>query len=91
MRTAGLPHRLVAGCGHDPAGALPEPAARVDAWCADRHDGSGDRWIPLARRVEHRSGVVPAAFEPVARPARAPPRSGEPDWGTGAAVPMHRE
>ncbi|MEV4233088.1 dehydrogenase, partial [Streptomyces bobili] len=41
--------------------------------------------------VEYQTRVVLAAFELAARPAAAPARSGEPDWGTGATVPMHRE
>lgn len=93
VRTAGLLRQLVAGSGHDPAGALPELDALIDGWCADYHDGFGARWIPVARQVEYQTRVVLAAFELASRPAPAPApaRSGEPDWGTGAAVPMHRE
>lgn len=91
VRTAGLLHQLVAGAGQDPAGVLPELDALIDAWCADYHDGFGARWIPVARQVEYQTRVVLAAFDLAARPAPAPARSGEPDWGTGATVPMHRE
>lgn len=91
VRTAGLLHQFVAGSGRDPAGALPELDALIDAWCADYHDGLGARWIPVARQVEYRTRVVLAAFELAARPACSPARSGEQDWGTGPAVPMHRE
>jgi hypothetical protein len=91
LRTAGLLHQLVRRSGADPAGALPELDRLVDEWCADYRDGCGARWIPVARQVEYQSRVVLAAFELAGRYAPAGFRSGEPGWGCGAAVPMHRE
>ncbi|MFF3499707.1 M14 family zinc carboxypeptidase [Streptomyces sp. NPDC003247] len=91
VRTAGLLHQLVTGAGHDPAGALPELDGLIDRWCADYHDGCQARWIPVARQVEYQVRVVLAAFELAGRRAAGPARSGEPDWGTRPAVPMHRE
>ncbi|MFG2129940.1 M14 family zinc carboxypeptidase [Streptomyces sp. NPDC048751] len=91
LRTAGLLHQLVTGPGRDPARVLPELDRLVDAWCADYRDGCGARWIPVARQVEYQSRVVLATFELAARYAPACSRSGEPGWGSGAAVPMHRE
>ncbi|KUO12748.1 M14 family zinc carboxypeptidase [Streptomyces sp. DSM 15324] len=90
VRTAGLLHQLVTGAGQDPAGALPELDALIDRWCAAFRDDCQARWIPVARQVEYQARVVLAAFELAGRPPR-PTRSGEPDWGTQAAVPMHRE
>ncbi|KUN88685.1 M14 family zinc carboxypeptidase [Streptomyces griseoruber] len=90
VRTAGLLHQLVTGAEHDPAGALPELDALIDRWCAAFRDDCQARWIPVARQVEYQARVVLAAFELAGRPPR-PTRSGEPDWGTQAAVPMHRE
>ncbi|MFF3942224.1 M14 family zinc carboxypeptidase [Streptomyces phaeofaciens] len=90
VRTAGLLHQLVTGAGRDPSGALPELDGLIDAGCAAYRDDSGARWIPVARQAEYQARVVLAAFELAGRHgARA--RSGEPDWGTQAAVPMHRE
>lgn len=91
LRTAGLLHQLVVRAGTDPTGALPELDRLVDDWCADYRDGCGARWIPVARQVEYQSRVVLAAFELAGRYAPAGFRSGEPGWGSGAAVPMHRE
>ncbi|WP_030602917.1 M14 family zinc carboxypeptidase [Streptomyces fulvoviolaceus] len=91
LRTAGLLHQLVTHAGGDPAGALPELDRLVDAWCADYRDGCGARWIPVARQVEYQSRVVLAAFELASRHAPACSRSGEPGWGSEAAVPMHQE
>jgi hypothetical protein len=90
VRTAGLLHQLVTGAGHDPAGALPQLDGLIDAWCADYEDGCQARWIPVARQAEYQTRVVLAAFELAGR-QRTATRSGEPDWGTQAAVPMHRE
>ncbi|MFF4661056.1 M14 family zinc carboxypeptidase [Streptomyces sp. NPDC001381] len=89
-RTAGLLHQLVAGAGRDPAGVLPELDGLIDRWCAAYQDDCQARWIPVARQVEYQARVVLAAFELAGR-HRDPTRSGEPDWGTQAAVPMHRE
>ncbi|MET7452034.1 M14 family zinc carboxypeptidase [Streptomyces sp. NPDC005574] len=91
LRTAGLLHQLVSRAGTDPAGALPELDRLVEEWCADYRDGCGARWIPVARQVEYQSRVVLAAFELAGRYASAGFRSGEPGWGSGATVPMHRE
>lgn len=91
LRTAGLLHRLVTDAGRDPAGVLPELDRLIEAWCADYRDGCGARWIPVARQVEYQSRVVLAAFDLAARHARGESRSGEPGWGSEAAVPMHRE
>ncbi|MFF4590807.1 M14 family zinc carboxypeptidase [Streptomyces sp. NPDC001388] len=89
-RTAGLLHQLVAGAGRDPAGVLPELDGLIDRWCAVYQDDCQARWIPVARQVEYQARVVLAAFELAGRHGD-PTRSGEPDWGTQAAVPMHRE
>ena len=91
LRTAGLLHQLVTHAGADPAGALPELDRLIDIWCADYRDGFGARWIPVPRQIEYQSRVVLAAFELAARHAPACSRSGEPGWGSEAAVPMHRE
>jgi hypothetical protein len=91
LRTAGLLHQLVTRAGTDPAGALPELDRLIDLWCADYRDGCGARWIPVPRQIEYQSRVVLAAFELAARHAPACSRSGEPGWGSEAAVPMHRE
>jgi hypothetical protein len=90
LRTAGLLHQLVTRAGTDPTGALPELDRLIDLWCADYRDG-GARWIPVPRQIEYQSRVVLAAFELAARRAPARSRSGEPGWGSEAAVPMHRE
>ncbi|MDN0197287.1 M14 family zinc carboxypeptidase [Streptomyces sp. S.PNR 29] len=90
LRTAGLLHQLVAGAG-DPAGALPELDRLVDEWCADYRDGCAARWIPVARQAEYQARVVLAVFDLAGRHASACSRSGEPGWGSQAAVPMHRE
>ncbi|MBC9727468.1 M14 family zinc carboxypeptidase [Streptomyces sp. TRM68367] len=91
LRTAGLLHQLVAGAARDPAGVLPELDQLIDGWCADYRDGCGARWIPVARQAEYQTRVVLAAFDLAVRHAPACSRSGEPGWGYGAAVPMHRE
>ncbi|WP_053848184.1 M14 family zinc carboxypeptidase [Streptomyces sp. NRRL B-24085] len=91
LRTAGLLHQLVTRAGTDPAGALPELDRLVDLWCADYRDGCGARWIPVPRQIEYQSRVVLSAFELAARDAPVCSRSGEPGWGSEAAVPMHRE
>ncbi|MFF4058736.1 M14 family zinc carboxypeptidase [Streptomyces sp. NPDC001668] len=91
LRTAGLLHQLVTRAGTDPAGALPELDRLIDLWCADYRDGCGARWIPVPRQIEYQSRVVLAAFELAARHAPACSRSGEPGWGSEAAVPMHLE
>ena len=98
LRTAGLLHRLATAAGPDAAGLLPRLDALIDGWCADYRDHYGARWIPVARQVEYQSRVVLAASRLAARrrtraprAAEARPRSGEPEWGAGAAVPMHRE
>ncbi|POX51875.1 dehydrogenase [Streptomyces sp. Ru71] len=91
LRTAGLLHRLVTRSGRDPAGALPELDRLIDTGCADYRDGCGARWIPVVRQVEYQSRVVLAAFELAGEQASARSRSGEPGWGSGRAVPMHRE
>ncbi|MFK4101117.1 M14 family zinc carboxypeptidase [Streptomyces sp. NPDC019531] len=91
LRTAGLLHQLVIRAGADPVGALPELDRLIDIWCADYRDGCGARWIPVPRQIEYQSRVVLAAFELAARYAPGCSRSGEPGWGSEAAVPMHRE
>lgn len=91
LRTAGLLHQLVVRAGTDPAGARPELDRLIDLWCADYRDGCGARWIPVPRQIEYQSRVVLAAFELATRHAPACSRSGEPGWGSEAAVPMHRE
>ncbi|MET7378875.1 M14 family zinc carboxypeptidase [Streptomyces sp. NPDC005526] len=91
LRTAGLLHRLVRGAGRDPAGALPELERLVEEWCADYRDGFGARWIPVARQAEYQTRVVLAAARLAGRFPHPRSRSGEPDWGPQAAVPIHRE
>lgn len=91
LRTAGLLHQLVTGAGRDPAGVLPDLDRLIGEWCADYLDGCGARWIPVARQVEYQSSVVLHAFELAERYPPACSRSGEPGWGSGAAVPMHLE
>ncbi|CAL9316849.1 M14 family zinc carboxypeptidase [Streptomyces sp. SudanB91_2054] len=91
LRTAGLLHQLVTRTGGDPAGVLPEVERLVDEGCADYRDGCAARWIPVARQVEYQTRVVLAALELAGRRPTAGSRSGEPGWGPGAAVPMHRE
>ncbi|GHB19904.1 dehydrogenase [Streptomyces viridiviolaceus] len=91
LRTAGLLHQLVTRAGRDPADVLPELDRLVDEWCADYRDGCAARWIPVARQAEYQTRVVLAAFELAGRRASACSRSGEPGWGSEAAVPMHRE
>jgi hypothetical protein len=72
---------------------LPELDRLIDAWCAGYQEDCGARWIPVARQAEYQARVVLAAFEPAGRRAAepAPGRSGESDWGSRPAVPMHRE
>ncbi|MET8817910.1 M14 family zinc carboxypeptidase [Streptomyces rochei] len=91
LRTAGLLYQLATRTGGDPAGVLPEVERLVDEGCADYRDGCAARWIPVARQVEYQTRVVLAAFELAGRRPTAGSRSGEPGWGPGAAVPMHRE
>ncbi|MET7680749.1 M14 family zinc carboxypeptidase [Streptomyces sp. NPDC005423] len=91
LRTAGLLHQVVTGAGRDPADVLPELDLLLDQWCADYRDGCGARWIPVGRQVEYQSRVVLSAFELAGQYASEGPRSGEPGWGTGTVVPMHRE
>ncbi|KPH99274.1 peptidase M14 carboxypeptidase A [Actinobacteria bacterium OK074] len=91
LRTAGLLRRLAMAAGPRAAGVLPELDRRIDAWCADYRDGYGARWIPVARQVEYQASVVLSAFELAGRHTRVRSRSGEPEWGSQAAVPMHRE
>ncbi|MEU3981054.1 M14 family zinc carboxypeptidase [Streptomyces sp. NPDC026672] len=91
LRTAGLLHRLVRGAGHDPAGALPDLDRLIDTWCADYRDGCAARWIPVARQAEYQTRVVLAVFELARGHVYGRSRSGEPGWGGGSAVPMHRE
>jgi hypothetical protein len=91
LRTAGLLHRLVRGTGRDPAGVLPDLDGLIDTWCAEYRDGFRARWVPVPRQAEYQSRVVLGACELAGRQARVRSLSGERDWGTGAAVPMHRE
>jgi len=91
LRTAGLLHRLATAAGHEATGVLPQLDRLIDEWCADYRDVYGARWIPVARQAEYQARVVIAAFELAGRYAPVGSRSGEPEWGTGAAVPMHRE
>jgi hypothetical protein len=91
LRTAGLLYQVVTGAGCDPADVLPDLDRLVDEWCVDYRDGCGARWIPVARQVEYQSRVVLSAFELARRYAPVHSRSGESGWGTGPAVPMHRE
>ncbi|MFF3308635.1 M14 family zinc carboxypeptidase [Streptomyces sp. NPDC002952] len=91
LRTAGLLHQLATGAGAAAAGVLPELDRLIDVWCADYHDGYGARWVPVARQVEFQARVVLAASGLARRSEPGPSRSGEPGWGSQAAVPMHRE
>ncbi|MEU6281891.1 M14 family zinc carboxypeptidase [Streptomyces sp. NPDC047028] len=91
LRTAGLLHRLVRGTGQDPAGVLPDLDRLIDLWCAEFRDDCGARWIPVARQAEYQARVVLHAFELAHGRAPVGSRSGEPGWGTRAAVPMHGE
>ncbi|TQE20729.1 M14 family zinc carboxypeptidase [Streptomyces ipomoeae] len=100
LRTAGLLHQLVPRAGRDPAGVLPELDRLIDDWCADYRDGYGARWIPVTRQAQYQTHVVLAAFELAAEREREETtvvdspvgsRSGEPDWSSEPAVPMHRE
>ncbi|MFJ6081312.1 M14 family zinc carboxypeptidase [Streptomyces sp. NPDC092369] len=91
LRTAGLLHQLVTRAGRDQARVRADLDRLIDEWCADYRDGCGARWIPVSRQVEYQSRVVLAAFELAGRQASARSRSGEPGWGSEAAVPMHRE
>ncbi|MFJ2604044.1 M14 family zinc carboxypeptidase [Streptomyces sp. NPDC087425] len=93
LRTAGLLHQLAGR--HDPAGVRPGLDRLIDAWCAEYRDRCGARWIPVARQAEYQARMVLAAFELAGRLPRARSgcrsHSGEPGWGHGAVVPMHRE
>ncbi|MFE7210716.1 M14 family zinc carboxypeptidase [Streptomyces sp. NPDC057611] len=91
LRTAGLLHRLVRGAGYDRAGVLPELDRFIEQGCADYRDNLRARWIPVARQAEYQTRVVLAVCELAGRHARVRSRSGEPGWGTRAAVPIHRE
>ncbi|MEV5934167.1 M14 family zinc carboxypeptidase [Streptomyces sp. NPDC052079] len=91
LRTAGLLHQLVTRAGRDPAGALPELDRLIDARCADYRDVLGARWITVGRQAEYQTRVVLAAFALAAGRTPERSRSGEPGWGSGAAVPMQRE
>ncbi|GGV72389.1 hypothetical protein GCM10010294_32960 [Streptomyces griseoloalbus] len=77
--------------GHGPAAALPELDRLIDARCADYRDVSRARRIPVPRQAGYQARVVLAAFELAPRHPWTPSRSGEPGWGSGTAVPMHRE
>ncbi|MFE1436780.1 MULTISPECIES: M14 family zinc carboxypeptidase [Streptomyces] len=101
LRTAGLLHRLATAAGPATAELVPRLDALIDGWCTDYREHYGARWIPVARQVEYQSRVVLAACRlaarrpprptPPPRPEEGRPRSGEPEWGAGTAVPMHRE
>ncbi|MFI8201529.1 M14 family zinc carboxypeptidase [Streptomyces sp. NPDC085937] len=91
LRTAGLLHQLVTRAGRDPVGALPRLDRLIDARCADLRDALGARWIPVERQAEYQARVVLAACALAVRRTPGPSRSGEPGWGPGPAVPMHRE
>ncbi|MFI2641000.1 M14 family zinc carboxypeptidase [Streptomyces sp. NPDC018610] len=91
LRTAGLLHRLVRAAGHDRAGVLPDLDRLVDQWCADYRENLQARWIPVARQAEFQTRVVLAACELAARRPSARSRSGEPDWGAPAIVPIPGE
>ncbi|MFF3904695.1 M14 family zinc carboxypeptidase [Streptomyces sp. NPDC001848] len=91
LRTAGLLHQLARAGGRAAAEVLPELDRLIDAWCADYHDGYGARWIPVARQAEYQARVVIAAFELAGQCTAVRSRSGETDWGSAPAVPMHRE
>lgn len=69
---------------------LPELDRLIDEWCADYRDGYGARWIPVARQAEYQTRVVLAAFDLAARRPRDS-HSGEGEWSSEPAVPMHRE
>lgn len=90
LRTAGLLHQLVTRAGRDPVSVLPELDRLIDEWCADYRDGYGARWIPVARQAEYQTRVVLAAFDLAARRPRDS-HSGEGEWSSEPAVPMHRE
>jgi hypothetical protein len=91
LRTAGLLHQLARAAGRAAADALPELDGLIDTWCADYRDGYGARWIPVARQAEYQARVVLAAFELAGGCGGVHSHSGESGWGSGAAVPMHRE
>ncbi|MGY1496582.1 M14 family zinc carboxypeptidase [Streptomyces sp. QTS52] len=91
LRTAGLLHQLAREAGPGAADVLRALDRLIDEWCADYRDGCGARWIPVARQVEYQSRVALAAFELAGHRTHAGSRSGEPGWGAGAGVPMHRE
>ncbi|MFD1658830.1 M14 family zinc carboxypeptidase [Streptomyces caeni] len=91
LRTAGLLHQLATAAGRETGRVVRELDGLIDGWCADYRDGYGARWIPVARQAEYQARMVLAAFELAGRYAPARSRSGEPGWGSGAAVPMHTE
>ncbi|GHH81036.1 M14 family zinc carboxypeptidase [Streptomyces capitiformicae] len=93
LRTAGLLHQLVTRAGRDPAGALPELNRLMGEWCAEYRDGYGARWIPVARQAEYQARVVLTAFELTSarHTCDEDSHSGEPEWSSEPAVPMHRE
>ncbi len=91
LRTAYLLHQLVTRAGHDPAEALPELDRLIDARCADFRDALGARWIGVDRQAEYQARVVRAVCALAVRRPSGASRSGEPGWGAGPAVPMHRE
>lgn len=63
----------------------------IDARCADLRDTLGARWIPVDRQAEYQARVIRAVCALAVRGTPEASRSGERDWGTGPAVPMHRE
>ncbi len=91
LRTAGLLHQLVTRAGRDPADALPELNRLTDARCADLRNALGARWIPVDRQAEYQARVIRAVGALAVRRTPGASRSGEPGWGPGPAVPMHRE
>ncbi len=91
LRTAGLLHQLVTRAGRDPADALPELNRLTDARCADLRNALGARWIPGDRQAEYQARVIRAVCALAVRRTPGASRSGEPGWGPGPAVPMHRE
>ncbi|GHE86358.1 hypothetical protein GCM10018789_13590 [Streptomyces werraensis] len=91
LRTAGLLHQLVTRAGHDPADALPELNRLIDARCADLRDTLDARWIPVDRQAEYQARVIRAVCALAVRRTSGASRSGEPGWGPGPSVPMHRE
>lgn len=100
LRTAGLLHQLITRTGHDAAGALPELNRLIDTWCAHYRDGYGAHWIPVSRQAQYQARVVLTAFELAAERANGKPgvgdfhaegQSGEPQWSSEPAMPMHRE